>query len=324
MLMVGHQTGLAAWSGRVTAWSGRVVARFGRVVARFGRVTAPGGLVVLGGAVITLQVGVAACGSAASAGQECEPATEALPATAAWSLIAEIPRTSAAAASLALREVAQLLPYLPADGLQLHVIYSQDSDDLVPGGGDGGPPQVLYAAAPSFAAVQVSGAPARPADPTHLTSQRYCGQLTQWEHRAQQELQSTAAQRSAAVATWLAATERRLTQLAGRPIPDTSGAEAGGEVDTAASVFAAVQVAQAASQPTIFLVGGLSILNPPTEQFRFRGQLIALIDSDDPGQVLPAEAKWTQWAHAAGASFEALSADDAPATIAQALGPRGR
>jgi hypothetical protein len=317
MLMVGRQTGLAAWSGRVTAWSGRVAARFGRV-------TAPGGLVVLGGAVITLQMGVAACSSAASASQECRPATEVLPATAAWSLIAEIPRTSAAAASSALHEVAQLLPYLPADGLQLHVIYSQDSDDLVPGGGDGGPPQVLYAAAPSFTAVQVSGAPARPVDPTHLTSQRYCGQLTQWEHRAQQKLQSAAAQRSAAVATWLAVTEQRLTQLAGRPIPDTSGAEAGGEVDTAASVFAAVQVAQTAPQPTIFLVGGLSILNPPTEKFRFRGQLIALIDSDDPGQVLPAEAKWTQWAHTAGASFEALSADDAPATIAQALGPRGR
>ena len=309
MLMMGHLAELAAWFGRVAAW--------------FGRVAPPAGLVMLGGAIVTLQVGVAACGSAASASQECTAATEALPATTAWSLIAEIPRTSAATASSALREVAQLLPYLPASGLQLHVIYSQDSDDLVPGGGDGGPPQVLFSAAPSFSAVQLTGAPARPADPTHLTSQLYCAQLTQWEHRAQQELRSAAAQRSATMTRWLAATERRLTQLADGPIPDTSGAEAGGEVDTAASIFAAVQVAQAAPQPTIFLVGGLSILWPPAQKFRFRGQLMALIDSDNPGQVLPAEAKWTKWAHAAGASFEALSSNDAPATIAQALVPPG-
>jgi len=280
--------------------------------------------VLLAGIVTTASLVATGCGPAPTATQGCAPQAEVLAASTPRTLIAEIPRSSVTTATWGLRELAKLMPYLATSGLQLHVLYSQDRDDLVPGGGDGGPPQVLFSMAPSFPVVRMSGAPARPADPTHLTTQLYCKVLAKWEAQARQAAQSDSNRRAASVAGWARDMASRLTRLSDRPIPDTAGPEAGGEVDAAASVFAAVQIAQSAVEPTIFFVGGLTEMVPPGRSYRVGGRLVALVVSDDPGQVLPAEARWTRWAHLAAASFEAVSTNAAPAAIAHALAPGGR
>ena len=65
----------------------------------------------------------------------CAAPVEALPASRSSSLIAVVPRTSAQAAIWGLDELAQLLPSAARAGMELHVFYSQDSDDLGEGGG---------------------------------------------------------------------------------------------------------------------------------------------------------------------------------------------
>ena len=136
------------------------------------------------------------------------------------------------------------------------------------------------------------------------------------------QLRAEAARRAASEAAWARTTAARLKVLADKPIPDTAGLEAGGEIDAATSVFAAAQVADAAPNPTIFVLGGLTELKPPSAEFRFPARLVALTRSSDPGQVLGAESAWARWAHRAGGSFEVLSSNDAPAAIARALVPR--
>ena len=113
----------------------------------------------------------------------------------------------------------------------------------------------------------------------------------------------------------------KFPRCSGSDAATEAGAEAGGEVDTATSVFAAVQIAESAPEPTVVFIGGLTALTPPAQDYRFHGRLVALVRSDDPGQILPAEAAWARWVHTAGGSFEALSSNDAPAAIAQALLP---
>ena len=288
--------------------------RLSRGFSKLGLVVAIGAVSLSAGcARITPDVG------SPDAGSGCTVHLEALPASGSSSLIAVIPRTAAEAAVWGLDELAQLLPFAARGGLELHVLYSQDSDDLAEGGGDGGPPQVLLAVAPSFSSFKVGGAPPSPANPTALSARLYCDRLAAWQVRASEQLHAEAARRIASLAAWARTTAVRLTTLASKPIPDTSGSEAGGEIDADASIFAAAQVAEAAPQPTILVLGGLTALNPPAEGFPFPARLVALIRSTDPGQVLGAESAWTRWVHRAGGSFEAVSSDDSPTTIARAL-----
>jgi hypothetical protein len=265
-----------------------------------------------------------AAGCTTSAKPTCTPKAERLAASRRSSLIAVVPRTSRSAATWGLRELAKLLPFVASGGLELHVLYSQDSDDLVEGGGDGGPPQVLLTSVPDFPAVHLTGAPASPPDPTTLSASLYCGRLASWQAHTVSRLQAETARRAALAAAWARTAGADLRSLARKPIPDTSGSEAGVEIDASASVFTAAQVAQAAPKPTIVFLGGLTSLRPPSLNFRFPARLVALVRSTDPGQVLRAEANWARWARRAGGSFEAVSANDAPAQIARALsGPGG-
>ena len=254
-----------------------------------------------------------------AATRTCVPRAEALAASRASSLIAIDPRTSAAAASWGLDELARLMPYLAQAGLEVHVLYSQDGDDLGNGGGDGGQPQVLLTRAPGFPAFRVGGAPQLPSHPNPLIRQLYCNRLASWQWHAQMKLRAEGARRLMAVRAWARRTAAILVALARRRIPDTAGTEAGVEIDASASIFAAAEIAEAAPEPTIVFLGGLTALQPPARIFRLRGRLVALVRSSNPRQVLHAEAAWTRWADRAGGSFEALSADDAPATIGQML-----
>jgi hypothetical protein len=228
-----------------------------------------------------------------------------------------IPRTSRADAVWALDELVQLMPFIARGGLQLHVLYTQDSDDLVEGGGDGGSPQVIFSSAPAFADFSVTDAPQRPTDPTTLTTKLYCKNLAAWQRHADKAAQAQGDARAASVAAWARTIEGRLSALASRPIPDTSGAEAGTEIDSGASIFTAAQIAETTPQPTILFLGGLTALTPPLQDFRLSARLVALIRSSDPAQVLQAEASWRRWAGRADGSFEAMSANAAPAAIAQ-------
>jgi len=248
---------------------------------------------------------------------------EALPASRASSLIAVIPRSSAGSASWALRELAVLLPLVARAALELHVIYTQDGDDLGEGGGDGGPPQVMLAKAPSFPAVSMPRVPQVPPDPTTLTAKLYCERLAGWDSRASRLLEAESARRSASVTAWARNAADGLTALADKPIPDTSGPEAGGEIDASASIFTAAEVADAGPRPTILFLGGLTAISPPIRAFRFPACLVALMRSSSPKQVLRSESTWASWTRRSGGSFQALSANDAPATIARALDETG-
>jgi hypothetical protein len=209
------------------------------------------------------------------------------------------------------------MPFIARDGSQLHVLYTQDGDDLVEGGGDGGPPQVILADAPAFPALRIIGAPQRPTDPTPLTSQLYCENLAAWRRHTDAVVQALAGARAAAVAAWARMIAGRLIALAERPIPDTSGAEAGIEIDSGASIFTAAQIAETAPRPTILFLGGLTALAPPSQNFKLSARLVALVRSSDPVQVVQAEASWRRWAERADGSFEAVSANAAPVTVAQ-------
>jgi hypothetical protein len=267
---------------------------------------------------------LAGCTRVAGGGRSCAPLVEALPASRASTLIAVIPRSSAGAASWGLRELAQLLPFVARPGLELHVLYTQDSDDLGEGGGDGGPPQVLLTDAPGFPALRVGQAPQQPSNPTSLSTQLYCDHLAAWQAHAARTLRAEADRRTASSAAWAKAAAATLRGLADKPIPDTSGPEAGVEPDSGASVFSAAQVAEAAPQPTIVFLGGLTSIRPPSQSFRFPARLVALLRSSDPSQVLYTDSAWARWAHRAGGTFEELSANDALTAIAQALGGPGK
>ena len=279
------------------------------------------------GVVAALAVaGLAGCtpgfgAQATSASQDtgCRAAAAALPASQTTSLIAVVPRTSPQAAAWGLSDLARLLPSLARAGLELHVLYTQDSDDLGESGGDGDAPQVMLTMAPAFSAYQALGMPPSPPNPTPLTRRRYCNQLGVWNKSAARAVQARAASRKAAVTAWADAAAARLRALAGRPVPDTTGAESGVEIDANGSIFAAAQVAQAAPQPSILFLGGLTALRPPSREFRFAARLVALVRSSDPGEVLPGEAAWSRWAKRAGGSFRAVSSNDTSAAVAAAL-----
>lgn len=262
---------------------------------------------------------ITGCARANGTGPGCTPEIEAWPASRAFSVIAIVPRTSANAAAWGLRELAFLLPFTARAGLELHVIYTQDSDDLGEGGGDGGPPQVLETQAPSFPTFQVQGAPQTPADPNALTAKLYCERLAAWQSSANQTLRNQAARHSAAVTAWAKSNAVRLIALADKPIPDTTGPEAGVEFDAGASIFAAAQVAQAAPRPTILVLGGLTAVSPPAQNFEVPAHLMVLVRSTDPARVLQAENAWSRWITRAGGTFQAMSANDAPTAITQAL-----
>ena len=271
-----------------------------------------------------LAVAVAASGLAAGCtpwhdSPKCVPHAERLAASARSSVIAVIPRSSHAAATWGLRELARLLPFMARAGLELHVMYSQDSDDLGEGGGDGGPPQVLLTTAPDFPAVHVSGAPLSQSDPTTLSGHLYCERLAAWQARASKTIVNDAAGRAAATAAWARTAAASLTNLRDKPIPDTMGAEAGVEIDAEGSIFAAAQVAKGAPQPTIVLLGGLPALRPPAGTFRVPAHVVALVRSNNPGPVLQSESAWRHWVDRAGGRFTALSANDAPAALARAF-----
>ena len=178
---------------------------------------------------------------------------------------------------------------------------------------------MLLTTAPSFASFDVTGAPQSPSNPTPLSSRLYCDHLAAWRAQANRKLQAESERRAALVAAWARMTAAKLTVLADKPIPDTSGAEAGGDADTGASIFAAAQVAAVAPHPTVLVLGGLTALRPPSESFRFPALLVALIRSDDPDQVLNAESAWNRWARKSGGKFEALSSNDAVTVITRAL-----
>jgi hypothetical protein len=234
-------------------------------------------------------------------------------------LIAIVPRTSANAAIWGLHELASLLPLVARTGLELHVVYTQDGDDLGEDGGDGGPAQVLETQAPNFPVFQVHGAPQPPADPNALTAKLYCERLTAWQSSASQALTNQAAQRMDAVMAWATSTAARLIAVANAPIPDTTGREAGVEFDAGASIFAAAQIAQAAPQPTIVVLGGLTAVAPPSQDFKVPAHLVLLVRSTDPTRVLHAESAWKRWVARAGGTFQAISANNTPSVIAQAL-----
>lgn len=272
-------------------------------------------------AITALLLGLLAtgCVSAEAQAQRCVPRPQILSASQPSSLIPVAPRTSAAAAKWALEEMAYLLPEVAHAGLNLHMFYSEDSDDLGEDGGDGGPPQVLQSQAPSFPVFMVRGAPPAPADPTALTAKLYCERLAAWANHASRALRAEAARRASAVLVWARKVAAQLLALASRPIPDTTGAEAGVEFDAAASVFAAAQVARAAPRPTVVFVGGLTALAPPTQNFRFPTHLVALVRSTNPAQVIPAEHAWARWVTRNGGTFTAISANDSSAVIAKTL-----
>jgi hypothetical protein len=269
----------------------------------------------------TATVAILAAGCAVSAPKShgCASRIEALAASQTSSLIAIVPRTSAGAASWGLRELASLLPLVARAGLELHVVYTQDSDDLGEDGGDGGPPQVLEGQAPSFPVFQVQGALQPPADPNALTAKLYCGHLVAWQSSASQTLRNQASRRIAAVSTWANSNAARLTALAARPIPDTTGREADVEFDAGASIFSAAQIAQAAPRPTIVVLGGLTAVAPPSQNFEVPAHLVVLVRSNDPTQVPHAESAWSRWIKHAGGTFQAISANDTPTVIAGAL-----
>ena len=231
----------------------------------------------------------------AGGGSGCTPQAEALPASRASSLIAIVPRTSAGAADWGLHELALLLPFAARAGLDLHVIYTQDSDDLAEGGGDGGPPQVLEAQAPNFPVFRIQGMPQSPADPNNLTAKLYCERLATWQSSARLTVKNEASRRIGAVTAWAMSNAARLTALAARPIPDTTGPEADVEFDAGASIFTAAQVAQASPQPTILVMGGLTALAPPIQNFKVPAHFVVLVRSTDPTQVLHAENAWSRW-----------------------------
>lgn len=291
------------WSLR--NWVGRMLAQ---------RVVPWALLLALGaGALLT------ACGPLGPTAQQCPRHQYGLSASTPTSLIAVIPRDSGASAQWGLRELASLLPLVAQPGLQLHVLYTQDADDLAPAGGDGGPPQVLATSAPSVLAFRVPRAPAEPEDPTSLSAKLYCQRLAAWRARATAAVRAAGVRRTEQAVAWARKTAARVTALAGRPIPDTSGAEAGGEVDTSASTFAAAEVAEGSPQPTIVFFGGLSVLQPPALRFRVPARLIALIRSVDPALVLRSERAWARWAEQDGGTFEAFSANDDASSIALAI-----
>lgn len=272
-------------------------------------------------AIFTTLAVLAGCGPVTSGGggSDCTPQVEALSASRVTSLIAIVPRTSAEAASWGLRELAFLLPFLVRAGLDLHVIYTQDSDDLAEGGGDGGPPQVLEAQAPSFPGFGVQGMPQSPVDPNNLTAKLYCERLATWQSSARSTVKNEASRRTAAVTTWAMSNAGRLTALAARPIPDTTGPEADVEFDAGASIFTAAQVAQASPRPIILVLGGLTALAPPAQNFEVPAHFVVLVRSTDPTQVLHAEDAWSRWVIKAGGNFQAISANDSPAVITSAL-----
>jgi hypothetical protein len=267
----------------------------------------------------TAAILAAGCAPSAPKSQGCASRIEALAASQTSSLIAIIPRTSANAASWGLRELAFLLPLVARAGLELHVVYTQDGDDLGEDGGDGGPPQVLEAQAPSFLVFQVQGAPQSPADPNALTAKLHCERLAAWQSSASQALRNQASRRIAAVSTWANSNAARITALATHPIPDTTGSEGGVEFDAGASIFSAAQIAQAAPQPTIVVLGGLTAVAPPSQKFEVPAHLVVLVRSNDPGQVLHAESVWSRWVKQAGGTFQAISANDTPSVIAETL-----
>jgi hypothetical protein len=271
----------------------------------------------LAAVLVTAAPAVTACDSVAGSAQTCTTTAETVPASVSSSVIALVPRTSLSDADWALDELAHLMPFIARSGLQLHVLYTQDSDDLVEGGGDGGPPQVLFAEAPTFPRLTVTGAPQRPSDPTPLSNKLYCDKLVAWQRRASGIVHVQESARTASVAAWVRTIAGRLTELASKPIPDTSGAEAGTEIDSGASIFTAAQIAETAPHPTILFLGGLTALTPPRQNFRLSARLVALVRSSDPVQVLQAQASWRRWAERAHGRFEAISANAAPASIAQ-------
>ena len=270
---------------------------------------------VLAAFLATLTVGC----SPATHRSRCVPGSEALPASRAASLIAVIPRTSAEAATWGLRELTLLLPYLAQAGLDLHVFYTQDGDDLTEDGGDGGPPQVLETQAPSFPVFDVGDAPPAPSDPSTLTAELYCGHLAAWQSSATAAVKAEVARRASAVSAWAKSTAARLIAIASRPIPDTEGPEADVEFDAGASIFSAAQVALTAPRPTILFLGGLTEVSPPSQSFAVPTRVVALVRSTDPAQVLHAESSWSRWVTKAGGTFRAVSAYDSPAVIASAL-----
>jgi hypothetical protein len=267
----------------------------------------------------TVAILAAGCAPSASKSQGCASRIEALAASQTHSLIAIDPRTSANAASWGLRELASLLPLVARAGLELHVVYTQDGDDLGEDGGDGGPPQVLEAQAPSFPVFQVKGVPQSPADPNALTAKLYCERLVAWQSSASQALRNQASRRIAAVRTWANSTAAQLTALATHLIPDTTGRETGVEFDAGAAIFSAAQIAQAAPRPTIVVLGGLTAVAPPSQNFEVPAHLVVLVRSDDPAQVLHAESAWSRWIKQAGGSFQAISANNTPTVIAGTL-----
>lgn len=283
-----------------------------------GRYPAPRLIVLIVVLAAFLATFTAGC-SPATHKSRCAPESEALPASRAASLIAIIPRTSDEAATWGLRELALLLPYLAQTGLDLHVFYTQDGDDLTEDGGDGGPPQVLETQAPSFPVFNVGGAPSAPSDPSTLTAELYCGHLAAWQSSAAAAVKAEAARRASAASAWATSTIARLIAIASRPIPDTEGPEAGVEFDSSASIFSAAQVALTAPRPTILFLGGLTEVSPPSQSFEVPTRLVALVRSTDPVQVLHAESSWSRWVTKAGGTFRAVSAYDSPTVIASAL-----
>jgi hypothetical protein len=270
-------------------------------------------------AVMPVALLSAGCVSVTGGNLQCAPVAEALPSSRTASLIAVVPRTSAISASWGLRELALLLPFAARPGLELHVLYTQDGDDLGESGGDGGPPQVLEAQAPPFAVLWLHGAPKAPADPNALTAKLYCERLVAWQHRAGLALRKQAVRRTAVVTAWARSLVARLTALASKPIPDTTGREAGVEFDAGASIFSAALLAEAAPRPTILFLGGLTSVAPPSQDFRFHGRLLDLVRSASPARVIHTVRAWRHWVVQAGGTFLAMSANDTPTEISRAL-----
>jgi hypothetical protein len=275
--------------------------------------------------VVTAAVAVLGGGCAGQSGAlPCSTAgLNALSASRAGSLIVSITRTSVETASWGFRELARVLPLAASAGLELHVIYTEDGDDLSPAGGDGGPPQVLLADAPRFGAFQVRGRPQPPVDPNSLQARLYCERFASWRHHAMRALRAISARRARIVELWAGRTAGTLISIAGRPIPDASGAEAGVEIDANASILTVAQVAQAARRPVILLLGDLPALRPPSLTFHLAVRVVAVVRSGPPRQILRDESAWKHWTRRCGGTFSALSANDGPAAIARALDEPG-